>query len=228
MGADTMEFVLALVIAVVLHELAHGVVARALGDRTAERAGRLTLNPLKHIDPLGSIVVPLILGLSQLATIGRIAFLYGWAKPVPVQPLDLRWHGAAHPRQLMAVVALAGPLANFALALLGGLGLNSGTAPQFWVDFILVNLMLGIFNLIPLPPMDGGRIAVGVLPLPLARVVARAEKFGILAVLLLLFVLPTLAGQFGLGFDPFGAFMGQIMPRAVQAVLWLTGHNRGN
>src|SRR5271163_3725236 len=102
MRADTLYIVLALVVAVVLHELAHGVVARLLGDRTAQRAGRLTLNPLKHVDPLGSIVVPLILAVSQLATIGRVQFMYGWAKPVPVNPMELQVGGVRHPRELMA------------------------------------------------------------------------------------------------------------------------------
>ena len=227
MQADTLYIVLALVVAVVLHELAHGVVARLLGDRTAQEAGRLTLNPVKHVDPMGSIAVPLILAASQFATIGHVAFMYGWAKPVPVNPMQLQINGTRHPRQLMAVVAVAGPVMNFILAVLGGLLLYTNQATVFLSYFILINLTLGIFNLLPFPPMDGGRIAVGVLPLPAARVVARLEKYGIVAVLLLLFVLPTLLGQYGIKFDPLQEAMGRVLPWAVQQILWVTGHGSG-
>jgi Zn-dependent protease len=227
MSAETLDIILALVIAVVLHELAHGAVAWLLGDRTAQRAGRLTLNPLKHVDPMGSIVVPLILAVSQLATIGRVAFMYGWAKPVPVQPMELRINGQRHPRELMAVVAAAGPLMNFALAVLGGLLMYTGKAPVFLEYFILINLTLGIFNLLPLPPMDGGRIAVGVLPLGAARFLARSEKYGIVLVLLVLFVLPTALGQFGVRFDPLQETMGRVLPWAMQKIMQITGHGSG-
>jgi Zn-dependent protease len=125
------------------------------------------------------------------------------------------------------VVAVAGPLMNFVLAVLGGLLLYTGKAPVFLSYFILINLTLGIFNLLPFPPMDGGRIAVGVLPLPAARILARLEKYGIVAVLLLLFVLPTLLGQYGIRFDPFQDAMGRVLPWAVQKVLWVTGHGSG-
>jgi len=227
MSADTLDIVLALVISVVLHELAHGAVARLLGDTTAQKAGRLTLNPIKHVDPFGSIAVPVILAASQLATIGHVDFMYGWAKPVPINPMELQLKRQRYPRQLMALVAAAGPAMNFLLALLGGLLLNAGRAPVFFGYFILINLTLGIFNLLPVPPMDGGRIAVGVLPLGAARLVARAEKFGIVAVLLLLFVLPTALGQFCVRFDPFQDAMGRILPWAVQKVLLVTGHGSG-
>jgi Zn-dependent protease len=227
MSVETLDIILALVIAVVLHELAHGGVAWLLGDKTAQKAGRLTLNPLKHVDPMGSIVVPLILAVSQLATIGRVAFMYGWAKPVPVQPMELRIRGQRHPRELMAVVAAAGPLMNFALAVLGGLLMYTGKAPVFLEYFILINLTLGIFNLLPLPPMDGGRIAVGVLPLGAARFLARSEKYGIVLVLLVLFVLPTALGQFGVRFDPLQETMGRVLPWAMQKVMQITGHGGG-
>jgi Zn-dependent protease len=227
MRADTLDIVLALVIAVVLHELAHGAVAWLLGDTTAQKAGRLTLNPLKHVDPMGSIAVPIILAASQFATIGHIDFMYGWAKPVPVNPMQLQVKGARHPRQLMAVVAVAGPLMNFALAVLGGLLLYTGKATDFLSYFILINLTLGIFNLLPFPPMDGGRIAVGILPLPAARFLARSEKYGIVAVLLVLFVLPTVLGQYGIRFDPLQDAMGRVLPWAAQKILWITGHGSG-
>jgi Zn-dependent protease len=227
MSADTLDALLAMVIAVVLHEFAHGAVARLMGDRTAQAAGRLTLNPVKNIDPLGTIVVPLILAASQLATIGHVEFMYGWARPVPVNPMNLQLAGKSHPRQLMAIVAAAGPLMNFILALLGGLLMWTGQAPVFFTYFILTNLALGIFNLLPVPPMDGGRIAVGILPLPAARIVARSERFGIVAVLLLLFVLPTALGQFGIRFNPVNDAMGQIIPWATDRIMFFTGHGIG-
>ncbi len=188
--------ILALAIAIIMHELAHGVVAYWLGDYTARWAGRLTLNPFKHIDKTGSIVVPLVLAVGQVLTLGRVAFLYGWAKPVPVNPVNLHIGAYRNPRRLMAIVAVAGPMMNFILALAGGLAMHGAVAMQsiqsldFLAYFIQINLVLGLFNLIPLPPMDGGRIAVGVLPLPLAIELAQAEKIGIVAVLLILFVLP--------------------------------------
>jgi Zn-dependent protease len=227
MSVETLDIVVALIIAVVLHELAHGVAARLLGDMTAQQAGRLTLNPIRHVDPFGSIFVPLILALGQLATVGRIMFLYGWAKPVPVNPMQLQLNGQRHPRQLMAIVAAAGPLANFALALLGGYLLSISQATVFLTYFIIINLTLGLFNLLPVPPMDGGRIAVGVLPLPVARWLAKSEKVGIVLVLLVLFVLPTVLGQFGVRFDPFQAVMARVLPWAVDKILQITGHSGG-
>lgn len=224
----------ALAIAIILHELAHGLVALWLGDNTAKSAGRLTLNPLSHIDRRGSIIVPLVLVVGQLLTLGRVAFIYGWAKPVPVNPMCLRWGGYKNPRRLMAVVAIAGPAMNFLLALLGGvvshvaISMQSASLLAFLGYFIQINLLLGLFNLIPLPPLDGGRIAVGVLPLPLARALERAEKIGVVAVLLLLFVLPLGLQQFGIRFDPFNAAMNSILPWAEHIVLVLTGNNVGN
>lgn len=226
--------ILALAIAIILHEVAHGMVAYWLGDYTAKRAGRLTLNPLKHIDRVGSIIVPLVLVVGQLATLGRVAFTYGWAKPVPINPMHLRLGPYRSPRRLMAVVALAGPVMNFLLALLGGVAVHAAVALQsmpfltFLVAFIQINLLLGLFNLIPLPPMDGGRIAVGILPLRLAIRLARAEKIGILAVLLLLFILPLGLQQFGIRFDPFNAAVGVVLPWAEHIVLILTGNYVGN
>jgi len=219
--------ILATMIAIILHELAHGLAAAALGDPTARLAGRLTLNPVRHIDPFGSIFVPLLLAGTQLATIGRVAFLFGWAKPVPVNAMALHWGATRNPRRLMALVAVAGPAMNFALAMLGGLALHGGYCTDFLSYFIIVNLVLGMFNLIPLPPMDGGRIAVGLLPLTAARWLARSEKFGILAVMLVLFVLPTALTQFGVHFDPFHDALNAILPWAGDTVLRLTGNANG-
>jgi Zn-dependent protease len=226
-----MLFILALIPAVILHELAHGYVAHMLGDDTAKNAGRLTLNPLKHIDPFGSIVFPLILALGQIATLGRVEFLYGWAKPVPVNPLNLQINGVPNPRRLMAIVAVAGPLTNFALAILAGFVMHAAQSSgmlDFLAYFIAVNLLLGIFNLIPLPPMDGGRIAVGMLPLPLAQSLAGAERYGILLVLLVLFILPIMLAQLGIAFDPFQEAVAKVLPWAERIVLTITGNQVGN
>lgn len=225
--------IIALAIAIIMHELAHGVVAYWLGDSTARWAGRLTLNPVKHIDKTGSIIVPLVLAVGQFLTLGLIAFLYGWAKPVPVNPVNLRIGTYHDARRLMAIVAVAGPMMNFTLALAGGFAVHAAVAMQsiqsldFLAYFIQINLVLGLFNLIPLPPMDGGRIAVGVLPLKLAIKLAQAEKIGIAAVLLVLFVLPLALEQVGIQFDPFREVMGLVLPAAERVVLALTGNGVG-
>ncbi len=213
---------------IVLHEVAHGFVAYLLGDRTAKNAGRLTLNPLKHIDRFGSILLPAMLAIGQISTIGHVQFLYGWAKPVPINPLNLQINGRSNPRRLMAIVAFAGPAMNFILALAAGFALHGGLWPDDLFFFMEINLLIGIFNLIPLPPMDGGRIAVGILPLPLARVLAKAERLGILAVLLVLFILPLVMQQFGVRFDPFQDAMRLILPHAENIVFTLTGNQIGN
>jgi len=177
-----------LLIAVILHEIAHGLAARRLGDPTAGKAGRITLNPLKHIDPVMTILVPAIL-------IGAGSpVVFGGAKPVPVNPLYFK-----NPRKGMCLVALAGPLTNFALALMSFalfqaamavLGGSPSLAAVFFAKTlaysVLINLVLGIFNLIPIPPLDGGRIAVGLLPRRAALALARTERFGLLIVIALL------------------------------------------
>ena len=219
---------LLLIPAMVLHELSHGYVAHLLGDDTAKNQGRLTLNPLKHVDPFGSVALPLLLAVGQIATIGHVGFLYGWAKPIPVNTLNLQMNGRANSRRLMAIVAFAGPAMNFALALLAGLALHGGVGLDYLLFFIDINLLIGIFNLLPLPPMDGGRIAVGVLPLALAKILARSERVGIFAVLFVLFLLPTALQQFGVSFDPFRAAMAQILPYAERIVLTATGNGFGN
>src|SRR5277367_3933967 len=167
--------------AVILHELAHGFAALAFGDETALRSGRLSLYPWRHVDRFGTLLLPGILLVSQLATLGGVAFMFGWAKPVPVDASRFR-----APRQMMALVALAGPAMNFALALLSAH--LPPTVANAILEFIFLNLVLGIFNLIPLPPLDGGRIAVGILPLRLAVAWAKLERFGIVVVLLLIAV----------------------------------------
>jgi Zn-dependent protease len=224
---EALSGILATIVAIILHELAHGLAALAMGDRTARNAGRLSLNPLKHIDRVGSVLLPVFLAVSQLLTIGRVAFMFGWAKPVPINAEVLNINGHRDPRRLMAIVAMAGPAMNFLLAFIGALALYQPYGTQFWTYFILVNLVLGLFNLIPLPPMDGGRIAVGLLPLPAARWLAGSEKFGILLVLLVLFVLPFALSQVGLHFNPVNDALGAVLPWALNIVMHLAGHSDG-
>jgi Zn-dependent protease len=176
------------VLAITLHEAAHGYVARMFGDRTAELQGRITLNPLAHIDPVGTILVPGVLILT--AKLGGPAFVFGWAKPVPVNFGNLR-----NPRRDMLWVAAAGPGANLAMAVLWALALKGfvaagGAATAHGLLMakagISVNLVLMALNLLPVPPLDGGRIAVSLLPLPAARAWARLEPFGLFVIIGLL------------------------------------------
>lgn len=174
--------------AITLHEAAHGYVARMFGDNTAAMMGRITLNPLKHIDPIGTIVVPLIIVLtSSLAGFG--GFLFGWAKPVPINYRNLK-----NPLKDMVWVAAAGPGINLAMAigwaLLAKLFLITGFDEKFFIDMaragIMVNIGLMALNLLPLPPLDGGRIAVGLLPHGPASMLARLEPFGMFIIIGLL------------------------------------------
>ena len=179
-------YALPVLFAITIHEAAHGYVARALGDNTAYALGRVTLNPLKHVDPMGTILMPLLL---YFATKG--AFLFGYAKPVPVNFAHLR-----HPKRDMIWVALAGPASNFLQAILWAVGytvlVGSGLTERFFLDMckagVLVNLVMWAFNLFPLPPLDGGRILVGLLPRRLAWSFSRIEPWGFFIVLGLVLV----------------------------------------
>jgi len=187
--------------AITLHEAAHGYVAKHFGDLTAYQAGRISLNPLRHIDPIGTILVPLVVYFSTAAA-GQ-GFLFGWAKPVPVNFANLR-----HPKKDMFWVAAAGPAANLLMAVMwiwianGALQTGGGTASTWFYAMsqagILINVVLMVLNLFPLPPLDGGRIAVSLLPNALAYRFARIEPYGmiILVVLLISGVLGVLLGPF--------------------------------
>lgn len=189
---DISVWIVPVLIAIPLHEAAHGFAALMFGDDTAKRAGRLTANPLRHVDLFGTLILPAML---LLASGGTTAF--GWAKPVPVA------FGRLTPLRLgMVVVALAGPLTNLVLAFLSLVLLRiSDSGPVAWQGWLgdtlirsfQLNLILAVFNMLPLPPLDGGRVAVGILPQVLAEPLARMERYGMLILLLLLFVLPTVA-----------------------------------
>ncbi len=229
------------VLAITLHEAAHGYAALAMGDDTAKQAGRLSLNPLVHIDKFGTILLPGLLLISQLLTIGRVAFMFGWAKPVPVAAWKFR-----DPRRGMMIVAAAGPAMNFALAWIGAallprpqnwypgaLGYIDAAIDQhpvigtFLFYFMLSNLVLGLFNLIPIPPLDGGRIAVGLLPVRMARAWARLERAGIVIVILVVFLLPGMLADFNIRFDPFRQILGSAIPWALRILLVSSGHSVG-
>ena len=181
--------VLPVVFAITLHEAAHGYVARAFGDRTAEMHGRITLNPLRHIDPVGTILVPGALILAA-AKLGGPHFVFGWAKPVPVNFGNLR-----DPKRDMLWVAAAGPAVNFAMALAwavlfrfampGGM-FDSASLVEMARIGVSVNLVLMALNLLPIPPLDGGRIAVSLLPMPAAHAFAKLEPFGLFLIVGLL------------------------------------------
>lgn len=208
-----------ILLAITLHEAAHGWAADRLGDDTARRAGRVSLNPIRHIDPVGTVLLPGLL-------VAFAPIVFGWAKPVPVQAARLR-----RPRRDMAVVAAAGPALNFALALVAAwllvLPALIGGDVGLWlhlnlVNAILINLVLGVFNLLPLPPLDGGRIAVGLLPLALARRVAALERYGVLILLALLFVVPLATRELGVAFNPVAALLLGVLRPAVAVVAALS------
>ena len=181
-----------LVIAIVLHEISHGWVANAFGDPTAKRLGRLSPNPIRHVDPVGTVALPLVLAAAG-------APVFGWAKPVPVVAQRMR-----NPRLHMMIVALAGPGMNLLLALVAAVALAFVWQPAISVspemrflianlqNFLVINIFLAVFNLIPLPPFDGGHVVEGLLPRPLAAQWAKLGRFGFLLLIFLLLILPWL------------------------------------
>lgn len=199
------ELVIVLVVvlgSMILHELAHGVMAYCLGDDTAKEEGRLTLNPVKHIDPVLSILVPVMLYMSG-------APIFGGAKPVPVDSRNLR-HGVWG----MALVAIAGPLTNFLIAIVvavighatGVLMLDSGTLMympgmigEIMVNLVYINLGFGIFNLIPIPPLDGSRVLYALMPDEIRGMMERMERWGIVLVMIVVIVFPSFLSTFMLG-----------------------------
>ena len=215
-------WILPLVFAITLHEAAHGYVALRFGDDTALMAGRVSLNPLKHVDLWGTIIIP------GLLIFARAPFLFGYAKPVPVD-----FGRLGNPRRDMIWVAGAGPAMNLFLAVISALlihGVGVLPAPALgWVadnliNSLRINVLLAVFNLLPLPPLDGGRIAVGLLPDSLARPLSRVEPFGIFILIGALFLLPYLGGTLGVELNIFRWLVGVPSHFLLELIATLTGH----
>lgn len=214
-------WVLPLLFAITFHEAAHGYVAWRLGDDTAKAMGRVTFNPLRHVDPFGTVVLPALL------LIVNSPVLFGYAKPVPVNFQRLR-----RPRRDMVLVALAGPATNIALAIASAFLFHLvPVVPAFVGDWlgqnlgnsILINLVLAVFNMFPLPPLDGGRVAVGLLPRNLAMPLARLERHGLLILIGLLFVVPWVGQTLGVNLNLFALFVLPLVNALFDVVTLIAG-----
>ena len=215
-------WLLPVLIAITFHEAAHAFVARFLGDDTASRLGRVSLNPIRHIDPIGTILLP---GLLLLA---KSPFLFGYAKPVPVNFRALR-----NPRIGMVMVAAAGPAMNISLAIVAALGFYlisylpitvAQWAAANLKNALIINVILAVFNMFPLPPLDGGRIAVGLLPNIFASQLARLEPYGMMILIGLLIVLPLLGSQLGIDLGFVSHAISSATQTVIRAILRVTGN----
>jgi len=222
MGYTISIWLLPVLIAITFHEAAHGYVARYLGDETASKLGRVSLNPLRHIDPFGTILLP---GLLLLA---HSPFLFGYAKPVPINFLALR-----NPRYGMVLVAAAGPAMNTGLAIVAALSFHLidylPVLVAQWTalnlkNALIINVLLAVFNLFPLPPLDGGRIAVGLLPNVLGKQLARLEPYGMMILIAFLIILPLVGSLLGIDLSFVSHFISTATGAVIKVILILTGN----
>jgi Zn-dependent protease len=217
---DILLLAIPVIIAITFHEAAHGYVALHFGDSTAKDAGRVTLNPLKHVDPFGTILLPALLYFTA-------GFLFGYAKPVPVKFGQLR-----NPRWDMIWVAIAGPAMNIALAIVSAIVLRivltqglteDSPVVQVLVSSVQLNAILAVFNMLPMPPLDGSKVVEPFLPISLAKPYLALEGFGMIVLLLLIFVAPMLAQRSGIDFDVMGPLVLDPAQAVVRTILAVVG-----
>ena len=214
-------WIIPVLISITMHEAAHGYAANLLGDDTAKKLGRVTLNPFKHIDRFGTVILPLLL------IVIKSPFVFGWAKPVPVKFYRLK-----NPLRDMIIVAIAGPVTNVVLAFVVASILsimhNFALLDSPWLvrtlaNFFFINIILAVFNMIPIPPLDGGRVAVGLLPQPLSYQLARLERYGFFIIITALFVLPIIGKKIGITLEPIHWFIQSVSRFLISIITFITG-----